>query len=168
MAAARLIELRFSRRNIKDAGQTDEGDWSRRTFPAMVALHTSVIVATFLWGGSARLRWLALLIAAQPVRAWVLLSLGRNWNARGAVARDSEVVTTGPYAYVRHPNYAVVIIELAALPAAFGLVKLSIVATLVNAVLLKIRINEEEALLFEMPEYRRHFVAKRRFLPFFF
>ena len=166
MGAARLIELQFSRRNIKSSLEPVEGRWSRRTYPLMVALHTAVIGGTFLVGGSVRGRWLTLLLAVQPMRVWVLLSLGRSWNTRGAVADDIEVVTTGPYAYVRHPNYAIVITELASLPAAFGLGRLAIVATLVNALLLKIRIEEEEALLFQQPAYRAHFAEKRRFLPF--
>ena len=115
-----------------------------------------------------RLPWLLLLIAAQPLRAWALLSLGRNWNARGAVASDMDVVTTGPYALIRHPNYAVVVVELAALPAAFGLGRLAAMATLANIVLLKIRIRDEEGLLFQLPAYARHFRNKRRFLPFLF
>jgi methyltransferase len=168
MATARLVELSFSRRNLKTAGDSVEGTWSRRTFPAIIALHASIILGTLLWGRRVRLPWLALLVATQPVRAWALLSLGWRWNARGAVANDLEVVSTGPYAFVRHPNYAVVMIELAALPAAFRLNRLAGAATLLNALLLSIRISEEEALLFKLPAYREHFAKKPRFLPLLF
>jgi len=168
MGAARLIELAISRRNIQGNAESAEGEWSRRTFPLIVALHTGVITGTLLRGRRVRLPWLLLLIAAQPLRAWALLSLGRNWNARGAVASDMDVVTTGPYALIRHPNYAVVVVELAALPAAFGLGRLAAMATLANIVLLKIRIRDEEGLLFQVPAYARHFRNKRRFLPFLF
>jgi methyltransferase len=75
------------------------------------------------------------------------------------------VVTGGPYAYVRHPNYAVVAGELFSLPAAFGLVRLALAATLANAALLTLRIREEEALLMAVESYRRHFEGKPRFLP---
>jgi methyltransferase len=112
--------------------------------------------------------WLALLIAAQPLRVWALLSLGRYWNARGAVAPDTDVVASGPYAHVRHPNYAVVLTELAALPAAFGLDRVAAAATLLNVALLTIRIGEEEALLFQIPSYQRQFARKPRFIPFVF
>jgi methyltransferase len=168
MGVARLIELAISRRNIQRNAESAEGDWSRRTFPLIVALHTAVITGTLLRGGRVRLPWLFLLMAAQPLRAWVLLSLGRHWNARGAVATDMEVVTSGPYALVRHPNYAVVVAELAALPAAFSLSRLAAAATLANIALLKIRISDEEALLFQLPAYERHFRHRRRFLPFLF
>ena len=165
MAAARLIELAFSRRNVRRSGPSTEGTWSRRTFPAMVALHTVVIIGTLSWGRRVHWPWLALLLAVQPLRFWTLLTLGRQWNARGAVADHLQVVTTWPYAFVRHPNYAVVITELAALPSAFGLDRAAVTATLINAALLKIRISEEEALLFRLPGYEEHFGDKPRFLP---
>jgi methyltransferase len=166
MAAARLVELAISRRNIQRDVGAIEGVWSRRTFPLMVALHAVVIVGTLLRGRHVRLPWLLLLIAVQPLRVWVLLSLGRHWNARGAVASEMTVVTSGPYAFVRHPNYAIVVIELLALPAAFGLRKLATVAALLNVLLLKVRIAEEESLLFRLPGYQLHFGKKPRFLPF--
>jgi methyltransferase len=168
MGAARLVELAFSRRNIKSLGPSREGAGSKRTFPIMVALHVTTIAGTFLWGRKARPGWLALLLLAQPFRTWVLLSLGHRWNARGAVARDLQLATAGPYAYVRHPNYTIVLLELATLPAGFGLNRLSVAATLVNAALLKVRIEDEEALLMELPGYRDHFARKPRFLPFLF
>ena len=78
------------------------------------------------------------------------------------------VATNGPYAFVRHPNYTVVVLELLALPAAFGLNRLAAVAAASNAVLLSIRIREEEQLLVELPGYREHFADRRRFLPWLF
>lgn len=166
MATARLVELRKSNGNIASHADSREGDWSRRLFPAMVALHTAVIAGTALFGTKKpRLHWLALLLAVQPLRWWVLGTLNKRWNARGAVPRQMEVATNGPYAFVRHPNYSVVAVELATLPAAFGLNWLAIVATVGNAALLTLRIREEEALLFELPGYAEHFGDKPRFVP---
>ncbi len=165
MGAARLIELLFSRRNI-GAVRTAEGEMSRRTYPAMVALHTTVIAGTLLLGKNhPRKPWLATLLLVQPLRLWVLTTLGTRWNARGAVPVEMTVETGGPYAHVRHPNYSVVAIELVSLPAAFGLGRLAIIATVVNAVLLSYRIRDEEALLFTLPGYSEHFASKPRFLP---
>lgn len=165
MGAARLIELAYSRRNISGAGESREGGGSRKTYPLMVALHTVVIVVTALAGQRVRWPWLLILLAVQPLRAWVIATLGRNWNTRGAVSDRIEVQTGGPYAYVRHPNYVVVAIELAALPLAFGMRGLALAATVANVLLLAIRIPEEEALLNERPEYREHFEKKARFIP---
>ena len=109
--------------------------------------------------------WLLALFLTQGLRAWVLATLGRRWNARGAVAPDTLVETGGPYAYVRHPNYAVVAVELFCLPAAFGLRRLAVGAALANAVLLAFRIRDEEALLSRLPGYDDHFAGKARFIP---
>ena len=167
MAAARLIELAYSRRNLKPQGPAREGDWTRRTFPLIVALHTVVIGGVLLFGGRRpRRAWLALLLAAQPLRWWVLATLGARWNARGAVAENLSIARDGPYAYVRHPNYSIVAVELWALPAAFGLPGLALAAGVVNAALLAVRVREEEALLMQRPGYAEHFRSRPRFIPF--
>ncbi len=165
MAAARLGELAYSKRNIEEGADGREGAWSQRTYPLMVALHTATIAGTLFAGGKTRWRWLLLLLAAQPLRFWVLSTLQRNWNTRGSVAADTEVQTGGPYAHIRHPNYVVVAIELATLPLAFGLRGLALFATFANAMLLTFRIREEEALLEQLPGYREHFEHKARFVP---
>jgi methyltransferase len=132
----------------------------------MVALHTAVIGGTALLGRrKPRLVWLALLLAVQPLRWWVLSTLGKRWNARGVVPNYMELATDGPYAHVRHPNYSVVAVELLALPAAFGLDRLAAIATVSNAGLLALRVRDEEALLFGLPGYAEHFDDKPRFLP---
>ncbi len=167
MASARLIELAFSRRNI-GSRVSNEATSSKRLYPVMVAMHTMVIAGTLLLGGRGRGSWLTALLLVQPLRFWVLKSLGSRWNTRGAVPAEMEVETGGPYAYIRHPNYTVVAVELAALPAAFGLPRLALAATLLNALLMVVRVRDEERLLFELPGYEEHFRAKHRFLPFFF
>ncbi len=166
MGAARLVELAYSRRNIAAAGETAEGPLSRGTYPFIVAVHTLAIVGTLLKGRDrASAAWLALLVAAQPLRLWVLATLGGRWNARAAVPADMEVATTGPYAFVRHPNYTVVGIELFALPMAFGLWRLALGVAAVNCVLVALRLREEEAALDRLPGYRAHFAGKKRFVP---
>lgn len=166
MAAARLAELGWSRRNITSSNPPEEGRWSHATFPLILAVHTMDIGGTLLFGDRrARKRWLLPLLLVQPLRLWTLASLGRRWNARGAVAADMEVETGGPYAYIRHPNYAVVIVELFCLPAAFGLKRLALLLSAANALLLAGRIRDEEALLRKLPGYREHFERLPRFIP---
>jgi methyltransferase len=166
MAAARLTELRLSRANMNASGSATEGELSRRTYPFIVAVHAIAIGGTLLFG---RRRpawvWLAALLAAQPVRLWVLATLGNRWNARAAVPDEMAVATTGPYAYVRHPNYAVIGVELLALPMAFGLRALALAVTLANSTLLAVRIREEEAALQELPGWLEHFSTRKRFIP---
>ena len=166
MAAARMVELARSRGNLARSGPAREGRWSRASYPLIVVLHTMVIGGTLVRGSARPSRpWLAVLLAVQPVRLWVLLLLGTRWNVRGAVPEAMTVETRGPYAWVRHPNYTVVAVELLALPLAFGLSKLALGAAVANAALLAPRIAEEEAALMALPGYRDHFAHKRRFVP---
>lgn len=166
MGAARLAELVYSRRNLRQSGPVREGSWSERTYPLIVALHTAVIVATFLRGRNRPAwPWLAVLLAVQPIRIWVLATLGRRWNMRAAVPDGITIETGGPYAYVRHPNYAVVAVELLALPMAFGLRTIALAAGVANAALLGPRIREEERALGEQLAYGEHFARKKRFIP---
>lgn len=166
MGGARLLEAVHSRRNIASSGPTFEGPWTRRTYPLIVMLHAATIVLTAV-RGSSKPAWpfLALLLAVQPLRVWVIRALGSRWNIRAAVPGSMCVETGGPYRYVRHPNYTVVAIELAALPLAFRLPGLAIAASLANAALLSLRIPEEERLLGRLPGYRDHFEHRPRFLP---
>lgn len=169
MAGARLLELQYSERNLHLSGVADEGRWSRRTYPLIIALHTAVIGGTLLRGSRRpRARWLVLLLAVQLLRVWVLLLLGSRWNTRGTVPRSLAVETRGPYALVRHPNYLVVTVELFALPLAFDLPELAAVAALANVALLIPRVRDEERALMTFPDYRAHFAHKRRFIPYLF
>ncbi|HEX5369888.1 MAG TPA: isoprenylcysteine carboxylmethyltransferase family protein [Dehalococcoidia bacterium] len=165
MGAARLLELAYSRRNLRRMGVASEGVANRVSYPLVVLLHTVVILGTVFWGKQPRPRWLLLLLTAQPVRLWVLTTLRERWNTRGAVARTTEVATNGPYAYMRHPNYAVVAVELFCLPVAFGLPRFAICASIANGLLLAVRIRDEERLLAELPGYPEHFDDKPRFVP---
>lgn len=166
MGGARLGELAWSKRNLRDSAAPAEGELSRQTYPVMVGLHTVTIVGTALFGGRTLHRtMLATLLLAQLARVWTLGTLGRRWNTRGAVPVDLEVETGGPYRFVRHPNYAVVAVELAALPAAFGLWRLAALATAINALLLTVRIRDEERLLRHRPGWSAHFERLKRFVP---
>jgi methyltransferase len=169
MTTARLLELKQSRANVKAYPAVNEGPLSKQTFPLIVAVHSVVIGGTLLRGERRPRRlWLLALLAVQPLRWWMLTTLGDRWNARGAVPAAMPVATDGPYAFVRHPNYSIIVVELASLPLAFGLRRLALVAGLANAALLTIRVREEEALLFQLPGYREHFEDRARFVPFVF
>lgn len=165
MGGMRLVELAWSRRNLEGTTPATEGPHSRDAYPLIVAVHTVTIIGTALRGSRPRAAWLALLFAVQPLRAWVLMTLGRRWNARGAVPDGLAIETGGPYRYVRHPNYLVVVVELAALPLAFGLWRLAIVVSALNALLLAMRINDEEKLLARHAAWREHFAGRKRLLP---
>jgi methyltransferase len=166
MAVARLAELAYSRRNLAEVGETTVGRWSAITYPIMILVHAVDILRT-LFNGSDRLSKtpFILLLAVHPLRLWMFVTLRDRWNAHGAVPNEMSVETGGLYAFVRHPNYAIITVELAMLPLAFRLPRLALFATLVNSLLLAIRIREEEEALFKLPGYGQHFAKKKRLIP---
>ena len=86
-------------------------------------------------------------LALQVLRAWVLLTLGRRWTTRIIVLPGAPLVTNGPYRLLSHPNYVVVIFEIAVLPLCFGLPCYALVFSAANAVIVAIRIRAENAAL---------------------
>ena len=169
MAALRVIEVLYSRRNARearDAGEIDEGVWSRRTYPLVVVLHATVLFWTLVRGDRRPQRLAAaLLLAAQLLRLWVFLTLRSRWICGGGVPRQLVVETGGPYAFLRHPNYTVVLAEVVLLPLAFGLRSFAAAVALFAGGLFAIRIREEEELLLRRPEYAAHFRDKKRLVP---
>lgn len=149
VAAQRVGELAWSRRNehrLRARGAVEHG---AAHYPWMVALHTTWIIATAIEGRRcARVSraWLATFLAAQPLRWWVLATLADRWTTRVLVV-DDPPVRRGPYRFVRHPNYAVVAIEVATLPAAFGAWTTAALGSIANAAVLRRRIAVEDAAL---------------------
>ncbi len=108
---------------------------------------------------------LCVLGVAILLRGWVLWSLRARWNVR--VVDPGDIVTTGPYRFIRHPNYLAVILEIAALPVALGAYEVAILGTLANAIVLSWRIPFEERVLSRAHQtYRTTMMARPRFLPF--
>ena len=160
-AAERIVELVISRRNAEWAFARGGREYGRTHFPAMVALHTLFLVAClaevvlldrpFI----PALGWpmLAIALACQAGRYWVIASLGRQWNTRVIVVPGLGRVTRGPYrwAWLRHPNYWIVAIEGIALPLVHTAWLTASVFTVLNAVLLlRFRIPTEERALAEL------------------
>jgi methyltransferase len=117
----------------------------------MVAIHVLFFVSLvlerrFLAAGWARWWpfWLAVLALAEALRAWVLVSLGPYWTTRILVVADAKPVTAGPYRFIRHPNYVAVAAEVFAIPMLCGAWVTAAVFSVANAVVLAVRIREEE------------------------
>jgi methyltransferase len=86
---------------------------------------------------------LALFIALQGLRVWVIATLGARWTTRIIVLPGEPLVASGPYRYMSHPNYVVVAAEIATLPLALHLPVLALIFTALNAAVLTIRIRVE-------------------------
>jgi methyltransferase len=85
--------------------------------------------------------------ALQLMRIWVIASLGPYWTTRIITLDGAPLVRRGPYRFLRHPNYWVVAAEIAVLPLAFGAWPVALVWTILNALLLRLRIRAEDAAL---------------------
>jgi methyltransferase len=91
-----------------------------------------------------------LFLLVQPLRYWAILSLGENWNTRILVVPGANLVRRGPYRYLSHPNYVVVVVEILAFPLTFGAWITALVFTVLNAAVLSLRIREENRALAEL------------------
>lgn len=143
----RLIELAVATRNTRVLLAEGAYEVGRGHYPAIVFLHTAWLVTlwTFLLAGLVRLQpWAAVAyLAVQGLRLWTLTSLGRYWTTRIIVVPDAPLVRKGPYRFIRHPNYLVVVLEIALLPLALGSWPLALGFSIVNAVVLAWRIRVE-------------------------
>ncbi|SMB94605.1 isoprenylcysteine carboxyl methyltransferase family protein [Deinococcus hopiensis] len=152
LTVQRLLELRVARANERWAREQGATEYGREHYPLFFALHPSWMLLTLLEGRRSRGRInglaLALFVLAQPLRYWVIRTLGRYWNTRVLIVPGGERITGGPFQYLRHPNYAVVALEMAAAPLAVGAWRTALAYSVLNAALiLLIRLPAEERAL---------------------
>ena len=151
IAIERVAELVVSQRHATRSLREGGTEYGREHFPVMVALHAALLagcVAEPLLAHRAFIPalgypMLALVIAANALRWWCIATLGESWTARVIVVPRRPLVTAGPYRWFAHPNYAAVIIEGAALPLVGSAWITSASFTLLNAILLTVRIRCE-------------------------
>lgn len=155
VCAERLAELVTARRHAAWSLARGGVEHGRGHYPAMVALHTALLAGCVLEPLLAgrpfvpALGWpaLALALAAQGLRWWCIRTLGPRWNTRVLVVPGLPLVAGGPYRWLRHPNYVAVVVEGFALPLVHGAWLTALGFTVLNAVLLRVRIRcEDDAL----------------------
>ena len=148
VALQRLGELVLAARNTRQLRAQGAVELDRGGHPWFVALHAAWLLslAALVLAGGPPPSWplLAVYGGLQPARLWVIASLGRRWTTRILVLPGAPLVATGPYRWLRHPNYLVVAAEIAVLPLAFGRPAIALVFSVANAVLLARRIVIEE------------------------
>ncbi len=146
----RLGELAYARRNtvrLLARGGTEPG---ASHYPLFILLHGSWLAALAVSVPVETGLYLPLLLvfgALQVARVWVLVSLGPHWTTRVISVPGTPLVRRGPYKYLRHPNYAIVTAEIAALPLVFGAWEIAVIFSLLNLALLRHRIRIENAAL---------------------
>ena len=146
----RLGELWLSNRNTRGCLAKGAREHRAGHYPLIVARPRGVarraVVARAGHGRSTASGWRCSSLL-ELARIWVLASLGPRWTTRIIVLPDAPLVRRGPYRLVNHPNYLVVVGEIAVLPLVFGLWQVALIFTLLNAAILAIRIRAENAAL---------------------
>ena len=145
----RLGELVLARRNTRELQRRGGIEIATRHYSAIIACHALWLVSLCLlgWSRPVRLGWLAVFVMLQALRGWVLATLGSRWTTRIIVLPHETLIECGPYRWIKHPNYAVVVGEFAVLPLVFGLLPVALVFSLINAGLLFVRIRAENRAL---------------------
>jgi methyltransferase len=149
LTAQRLAELWWAKRNearLLAAGGIEYGGGH---FALLVILHSAWIAGMWLlaYDHAVAPRYLALFVVLQVGRLWVLATLGRRWTVHVIVVPGEKLVARGPYRFLRHPNYAIVVGEIAVVPLALGLPIYALVFSILNAAVLAVRISVEIAAL---------------------
>ncbi|NTJ66885.1 hypothetical protein G6M50_19380 [Agrobacterium rhizogenes] len=145
----RLAELIYSRHNTASLLARGAREYAREHYPLMVAMHAAWLIGLWLFaiGRPVDPVWFLLFMVLQALRLWVLATLGERWTTRIIILPGAALVTKGPYRFLSHPNYAVVVGEIAVLPLAFGLPLYAAIFSLLNGIILAIRIRAESAYL---------------------
>lgn len=155
VAVERLAELMVSKRNARWAFSNGGIQFGRNHYPVMVAVHAGLLAGCvvevwaldrpfFPWLGWSML---AVVVVAQGLRWWCIATLGKRWNTLVIVLPSEPLVRRGPYRWIHHPNYVVVVVEGVALPMVHTAYLTAIVFTVANAVLLTVRIGVENRAL---------------------
>jgi len=144
---ARLAELFHARRNTRRLLAAGGYEAGRRHYSMIVMIHAAWIFALAFGVPTDTLpvpNFLIPFVLLQFVRYWIIVTLGERWTTRIIVVPDRALVTNGPYRWVRHPNYMIVIAEILLLPLVFGAWEIALGFTAVTgtAILYRIRIED--------------------------
>ena len=150
VAAERTAELILAARNTRALLARGGVEVGAGHYPLLVLLHGAWL-ATLLflepadappaWG------WLGAFAVLQALRLWIIHSLGPFWTTRLITLPGAPLVRRGPYRFLRHPNYVVVVAEIAVLPLVFGAWRIAAVFSVLNLALLAWRIRIEQRAL---------------------
>ncbi len=155
----RLVELVVAKRNEKAMRAKGAYEVGASHYKFMILLHASffvsflVEVVFFKSVLTPYYGLLAVFLLLQLFRVWCLVSLGTFWNTKIIILPGANVVVKGPYAFIRHPNYLVVCLEIAILPIMFQAYVTAIAFTILNLLMLSVRIPIEEKALKEATNY---------------
>jgi methyltransferase len=155
----RVAELVVSVRNAAWSRERGGVETGLGHYPFMVVLHAGLLVGALVEAWVRRPdvpAWLAwsmtlVVLASQALRWWCIATLGRRWNTRVIVVPGLAPVSGGPYRWLRHPNYVAVVVEGVALPLVHAAWITAVVFSVLNALLLRVRVRVEDAALATLP-----------------
>jgi methyltransferase len=155
IAGQRLWEFEISKRNERSLRSLGGKEVGAGHYPWMVALHTAFLLSCVAevwllhrpWRPPVALIAMLFLIAALGLRWWVLRTLGDRWTTRVVVVPGERLISSGPYQWLRHPNYLAVVLEIAAIPMIHCAWLTAIGFSFANLAILKTRIGVEERAL---------------------
>jgi methyltransferase len=173
VGAWRLVEMRISRAHQRALAARGLGRAPDPVFPYMVALHTAILVGAAVEVIVARPTFVAPLfvvalgvfVAANGLRLWVIRTMADHWNVNVVGSLSLGVVSSGPFRFVRHPNYVAVFLEMLALPLIGGAYVTAAVGAVLHVLVLARRIADEERVLLADATYRGLMGGKPRFVP---
>jgi methyltransferase len=141
----RLGELVLAGRNTKRLRARGAIEFDAEHYPLIVLVHTAWLLTLWILGRDedVNLWLLAAFVLLQCLRLWILATLGSRWTTRIIILPGEPLIDAGPYHYFSHPNYAVVVAEIAVLPLALHLPIVAVMFTLLNAAVLVIRVRAE-------------------------
>jgi len=151
--AVRIFELFIARRNERWLRSEGAVEYGGEHYKYFIILHTGFfisLIAEYNLSDYSGIKYWAIILflAVQILRISVFISLGKYWNTKILVIKGRELVRTGLYRYFKHPNYLIVILEFLLIPLSFGLYITLIVFSVLNLLLLRVRLREEEKALF--------------------
>jgi methyltransferase len=169
----RIFELGVSRRHQQQMIAGGATKVKEPHFRWMVLVHSAVLIGAALevvvlrrpFIPNLAVVMLFLFLAANGVRLWVVRTMGKLWNVQVMNSTSLGVVTSGPFRFVRHPNYTAVFIEMFSLPLIHTAWITALLGCVGYALALSRRLVLEESVLFANPAYRTAMAGKRRFLP---
>lgn len=150
----RLSELAIAKRNTARLLARGAYEVGAAHYPVMVAMHSAWIACLVIFGydNPVAFGWLAVFAVLQVLRIWILASLGGRWTTR-IIVLEEPLVTRGPFRFVSHPNYILVIAEIIVAPMVLGLEWVALVFTVLNAAMLWVRIGAEHKALAPLRKY---------------
>jgi len=169
----RLVELKVSRRNQRRMAEQGVRKIVEPHFPWLVAFHTVVLISAGLEVlllhrpliPALAITMTALFILSNLLRLWVIRLLADLWNVQIMDSSRIRIVTSGPYRWIRHPNYVGVVMEVFSLPLIHTAWITALVGTGLYMEILRRRVRMEDSVLMADPAYQLAMGDKPRFFP---